>query len=363
MCMVGQGEDYFTHEFPPAYKGATACRGIDFNDNVGENLTAVGPESPLIGVYSLDIFTARVSRIIHAHAALTISTSSANNKNEKKNDSTSDDQTAGDGDDDDATATAVGLPQSPAATDGASADGVAPPLFLYVAWQNCHDPYDVPQKYIDLYPDVMDLERRNMSAMITALDAGIGATVDDLNSSRLWGRTLMTVHTDNGGELPYASGGEPGVPNENGGAGNNYPLKGGKFSLWEGGIRGRAWITGGLLPPAHRGQVYNGLVSVVDWLPTYAALGGVTNATALAGIAAGPRPLDGFDFTEVFFSSSSSSSSSSDLATIATNSPPRTGQLVPTYKNDIIPLPFVLSHRMIMIEEWRRFATASSRTV
>lgn len=30
------GEDYFSHEFPPAYKGATACRGIDFNDNVGE---------------------------------------------------------------------------------------------------------------------------------------------------------------------------------------------------------------------------------------------------------------------------------------------------------------------------------------
>ena len=30
------GEDYFSHQFPPAYKGATACRGIDFNDNVGE---------------------------------------------------------------------------------------------------------------------------------------------------------------------------------------------------------------------------------------------------------------------------------------------------------------------------------------
>lgn len=39
------------------------------------------------------------------------------------------------------------------------------------------------------------------------------------------------VHTDNGGELPFASGGKPGIPNENGGAGNNFPLRGGKFTL------------------------------------------------------------------------------------------------------------------------------------
>ena len=48
-------------------------------------------------------------------------------------------------------------------------------------------------RYIDMYPDVLDLERRNMSAMISALDVGIGATVDDLNSTGLWAHTLMTV--------------------------------------------------------------------------------------------------------------------------------------------------------------------------
>ena len=48
-------------------------------------------------------------------------------------------------------------------------------------------------RYIDMYPDVSDLERRNMSAMISALDVGIGATVDDLNSTGLWAHTLMTV--------------------------------------------------------------------------------------------------------------------------------------------------------------------------
>ena len=111
-----------------------------------------------------------------------------------------------------------------------------------------------------MYKDVSDLERRNMSAMISALDEGIGATVDDLNSTGMWANTLMAVHTDNGGELPFASGGQPGVPDEDGGAGNNYPLRGGKFSLWEGGIRGRAWITGGILPKAKRGKTFEGLM-------------------------------------------------------------------------------------------------------
>jgi arylsulfatase B/arylsulfatase I/J len=118
----------------------------------------------------------------------------------------------------------------------AAASTATAPLFLYLAWQNCHDPYDVPQRYIDMYPATMDAARRNMSAMITALDGGLGATVDALKTGGLWGNTLMTVHTDNGGELPYASGGSPGVPDMNGGAGNNHPLRGGKFTLWEAGL-------------------------------------------------------------------------------------------------------------------------------
>ena len=55
--------------------------------------------------------------------------------------------------------------------------------------------------------------------MLSALDEGMGDTVASLKSNGLWETTLLVAHTDNGGELPFASGGEPGVPNENGGAG------------------------------------------------------------------------------------------------------------------------------------------------
>ena len=64
------------------------------------------------------------------------------------------------------------------------------------------------------------------------------------------------------------------------------------YHAGEGGIRGRAFITGGILPKIRRGKSFSGLISVADWLPTYAAIAGVPMA-ALSGIAAGPRPIDG----------------------------------------------------------------------
>ena len=45
--------------------------------------------------------------------------------------------------------------------------------------------------------------------------------------------------------------------NGSGGA-NNFPLKGGKMSNWEGGIRGNAFASGGWLPPAVRGSRFDG---------------------------------------------------------------------------------------------------------
>jgi arylsulfatase A-like enzyme len=51
---------------------------------------------------------------------------------------------------------------------------------------------------------VHDLERRNMSAMISALDEGIGDTVASLKASGLWPTTLMVAHTDNVGVRAWA---------------------------------------------------------------------------------------------------------------------------------------------------------------
>ena len=94
--------------------------GIFLVHDAGENITAIGPDSPLIGVYSLDIFVERVSTIIHGHAARMATAGTASNSTEDSK------------------------PKSQQPINGLTSS--TSPLFLYVAWQNCHDPYDVPQK-------------------------------------------------------------------------------------------------------------------------------------------------------------------------------------------------------------------------
>lgn len=58
----------------------------------------------------------------------------------------------------------------------------------------------------------------------------------------MWDNTLMVVGSDNGGPI-YPNGGA-----------NNYPLKGGKMSDWQGGVGVNASMSGGFLPEKMRGQ-------------------------------------------------------------------------------------------------------------
>lgn len=114
---------------------------------------------------------------------------------------------------------------------------------------------------------------------VNYIDAAIGRVVDQLKSTGLYDNTLIVFSADNGGPLP---------------AGNNYPLKGGKFSNWEGGIRVNAFVSGGYLPHAVRGTTQAGLVAGWDWYATFAGLAGV-DSTDHRAAAAGLPPVDSVD--------------------------------------------------------------------
>jgi len=115
------------------------------------------------------------------------------------------------------------------------------------------------------------------------LDTYVGRIVQGLQQKSMWGNTVFLYVSDNGGGLALGVGG------------NNYPLRGGKGSEWEGGVRLAAFLSGGFLPSDVRGTTYQGVMHVVDWYATLAGLGG-QDAKDIPGEAAGVPPVDSIDY-------------------------------------------------------------------
>lgn len=77
-------------------------------------------------------------------------------------------------------------------------------------------------------------------------------------------------------------------------AANNYPLRGGKYSEFEGGVRAAAFVGGGFIPEAVRGTVNDGTIAIADWYGTLAKLAGVDPTDHTAALWDLP-PIDSVD--------------------------------------------------------------------
>ena len=125
------------------------------------------------------------------------------------------------------------------------------PFFLYMPFQSVHFPVEVPKIYEDLYPHEKDVQRRQYLGMITAMDEAVGRIVTKLKETGQYENTIFAFSSDNGG-----------LPNQ---GANNYPFRGWKMSLWEGGVRSAGFIAG---PGVKKGAEYENLFHVSDWMPT-----------------------------------------------------------------------------------------------
>ncbi|MGF1585584.1 MAG: arylsulfatase [Bacteroidales bacterium] len=151
------------------------------------------------------------------------------------------------------------------------------PFFLYVAHHVPHFPLDEPDEWMSVYDDVplMHSSRRLFAASVTHMDDAIGKIIDALERTGKRENTIIIFISDNGGQFSWHSeteyhGDYADKPHSV--LGNNYPLRGWKGQLYEGGIRVPALINWpGQLEPG----IFEFPVHVSDWLPTICALAGI----------------------------------------------------------------------------------------
>jgi arylsulfatase A-like enzyme len=145
------------------------------------------------------------------------------------------------------------------------------PFFLYVPFNAVHAPHQVPAKYKEPYASLPE-PRRTYAGMVAAMDEAIGQIVAVLDEQKLRSNTLIIFSSDNGGPNP-------------GKVTSNGPLRAGKGTLYEGGVRVcacAAWD--GHIKP---GSVVDQPLHMVDWYPTLLKLAGASLDQKL--------PLDGRD--------------------------------------------------------------------
>jgi uncharacterized sulfatase len=143
------------------------------------------------------------------------------------------------------------------------------PFFLYIAHSLPHIPLARSDDFVGhsaggIYGDVIE-----------ELDWSVGQVIDALRAAKLDRNTLVVFTSDNGPWLPFRTHG-----------GSAGPLKEGKGTTWEGGVRTPAifWWPGTIRP----GTV-TGIGSALDLLASAAALAGATIPT--------DRVLDSVDLT------------------------------------------------------------------
>ena len=99
------------------------------------------------------------------------------------------------------------------------------PLFLYLPYQSVHYPDSAPSQYVNAYNDsIQDPLRRLFAGILSCMDEGLGNITNVLQELGYLddnGNTMIIFSSDNGGPI-----GQTGTC--------NWPLRGGKDTVWEG---------------------------------------------------------------------------------------------------------------------------------
>ncbi len=134
----------------------------------------------------------------------------------------------------------------------------AKPFFLYLAYNAPHTPIQPPADWLEKVtrraPN-MPPQRAALVALIEHLDAGIGQIMETLGETGLASNTIVIFTSDNGGQSNVGA--------------NNGPLRDGKQSMYEGGLK----VPFGAVWPGHitAGTRNDTIALTMDLFPTICA--------------------------------------------------------------------------------------------
>ncbi|CBY30794.1 unnamed protein product [Oikopleura dioica] len=129
------------------------------------------------------------------------------------------------------------------------------PLFEFLSFQEVHGPLQWLSEYSTLFKEKDWTHYRKMlSRKIVIVDHFIGEVVKKLKEKGFWKDTILVITSDNGGQTREGA--------------SNWPLRGRKGDVFEGGIRSRAFIHSPKLPNSLKGSSFPHVFHVTDWFPT-----------------------------------------------------------------------------------------------
>ena len=170
------------------------------------------------------------------------------------------------------------------------------PFFAYVAFNAPHSPMQAKLEELEKYNydpngeeeeyliveghkgemgmDVYGLKgrgnnlRQTYSAMVSSMDSWIGKIMNSIRAKGIENNTIIWFLSDNGGIPKYG--------------GNNFPLRGGKHTQWEGGVRAISVVK---WPDKIKpGTESNQLTSYIDIMPTFENIVGLPASKDIDGI-------------------------------------------------------------------------------
>jgi arylsulfatase A-like enzyme len=104
------------------------------------------------------------------------------------------------------------------------------PFYLYMAYYGVHTPIMADERFYHKYLSTgMDTIEAKYASMIESMDKSVGDVLTYLDDNKLTDETIILFMSDNGGLSAHTRAGQKHI--------HNWPLKSGKGSVYEGGIR------------------------------------------------------------------------------------------------------------------------------